>query len=152
MGCGASHKASAWGTPEQGLAGVELLRSTKAYVESEAFTVPLYAWVDEHCVTFSDEGMVHPSMVQAYSDAHSEYIHLTDNLLNVHLAGKTSSRHPLTRFYRACRDHPTSDEVCSPAIRQVLAMSDREGFIMMMVCAPIAGTHATHCSHAGAAL
>ena len=107
MGCGASTGSSpyvapvaAGGTAARGaakLSGAELLSSVRAYVESPAFAAPLSNWIDENCVTFTEDCMDDASMEPAYRGYHSQYIAFTDALLTAHLMQFGVS---LTKFYR----------------------------------------------------
>ena len=133
MGCGAS--SDAYGAPPQTaarpkLAGPELLRSVRAYVESRAFAAPLSNWIDENCVTFTEDCLENPALAAANRAAHSQYISFTDQLLTAHLLTVGST---VTKFYRACRDHMGSPDVESSAIKAILSMVDFHCFQMMMV-------------------
>eukprot|EP01045_Picozoa_sp_COSAG04_P032616 COSAG04_NODE_6452_length_1323_cov_1.536765_1_plen_134_part_10 len=133
MGCGAS--SDAYGAPPQTaarpkLAGPELLRSVRAYVESRAFAAPLSNWIDENCVTFTEDCLENPALAAANRAAHSQYISFTDQLLTAHLLTVGST---VTKFYRACRDHMGSADVESSAIKAILSMVDFHCFQMMMV-------------------
>lgn len=108
MGCGASSVASPHQTPAGAGATVgrgvpaklssgQLLRSVRAYVESPAFAAPLSNWIDENCVTFTEDYMDDSSMEPAYRGYHSQYIAFTDALLTAHLMQFGVS---LTKFYR----------------------------------------------------
>ena len=108
MGCGASSAASPYvapvcaaGTTARGasakLTSTELLSSVRAYVESPAFAAPLSNWIDENCVTFTEDCMDDTSMGPVYRGFHSQYIAFTDALLTAHLIQLGVS---LTKFYR----------------------------------------------------
>ena len=167
MGCGASSSAPPYVAPAGAGATVgrggsaklssgELLSSVRAYVESPAFAAPLSNWIDENCVTFTEDYMDDISMEPAYRGYHSQYIAFTDALLTAHLMQFGVS---LTKFYRkipaktllrtrqpllirwratlrragSCREHIGSPDVESPAIRAILSMVDFNCFQMMMV-------------------
>ena len=108
MGCGASSAASPYVAPVSAgtttghggsakLSSTELLSSVRSYVESPAFAAPLSNWIDENCVTFTEDCMDDSSMEPAYRGFHSQYIAFTDALLTAHLMQFGVS---LTKFYR----------------------------------------------------
>lgn len=119
MGCGASSSKSPY---EPTVAAVEaardgsvklrtsteILRSVRAYVESPAFAAPLSNWIDENCVTFTEDCMEDSSMEPAYRGYHSQYIAFTDALLTAHLMQFGVS---LTKFYRKTGAPPRANSM-----------------------------------------
>jgi hypothetical protein len=103
MGCGASSASPyvadvspAAARPK--LSSAEILSSVRGYVESRAFAAPLSNWIDDNCVTFTEDCMSDPNMEPSYRAYHSQYIEFTDALLKAHLIKFACS---LTKFYRA---------------------------------------------------
>jgi hypothetical protein len=119
MGCGASSASPYVAPPVPAAAGsaggrkklssTEILSSVRAYVESPAFAAPLSNWIDENCVTFTEDCMDDASMEPAYRGYHSQYIAFTDALLTAHLMQFGTS---LTKFYRR-----SSATVRAPSVR-----------------------------------